>query len=91
MVATNVGPSTSGAAVVLADGGAVDCASPAGMRVAPPGTAGEAVPDGATTARHATAVPSSSTIWPGTASRVTPSIVVGGATPAAASRDARTP
>jgi len=35
--------------------------------------------------------PSSSTIWPGTASRVTPSIVVVGATPAAPNRAARTP
>jgi hypothetical protein len=33
---------------------------------------------------HATAVPSSSTIWPGIASRVTPSIVVVGATPGGA-------
>ncbi|GAA2946073.1 hypothetical protein GCM10010446_34190 [Streptomyces enissocaesilis] len=32
-------------------------------------------------AHYATAVPSSSTIWPGIASRVTPSIVVVGATP----------
>jgi len=40
---------------------------------------------------HPTAVPSSSTSWPGIASRVTPSIVVAGATPAAPSRDARTP
>ena len=40
---------------------------------------------------HATAVPSSSTIWPGTASRVTPSIVVVGATLAAPNRDASTP
>ena len=41
--------------------------------------------------RHATAVPSSSTSWPGTASRVTPSIVVDGATSAAPNRDASTP
>ena len=40
---------------------------------------------------HATAVPSSSTIRPGTTSRVTPSIVVVGATPAAPNRDASTP
>lgn len=42
-------------------------------------------------AGYATAVPSSSTIWPGTARRVTPSIVVVGETPAAPSRPARTP
>lgn len=40
---------------------------------------------------HATAVPSSSTIWPGIASRVTPSIVVAGATPAAPNRPASAP
>lgn len=40
---------------------------------------------------YATAVPSSSTIWPGIASRVTPSIVVVGATPAAPNRPASTP
>lgn len=40
---------------------------------------------------HATAVPSSSTIRSGIASRVTPSIVVDGATPAAPNRDASTP
>lgn len=44
-----------------------------------------------TTRRYATAVPSSSTICPGTARRVTPSIVVVGATPAAPSRPASTP
>ncbi len=41
--------------------------------------------------RHATAVPSSSTSRPGTASRVTPSSVLAGATPAAANRPASTP
>lgn len=40
---------------------------------------------------QATAVPSSSTIRSGIASRVTPSIVVAGATPAAPNRDASTP
>lgn len=40
---------------------------------------------------HATAVPSSSTIRVGIASRVTPSIVVVGATLAAPNRDASTP
>ena len=40
---------------------------------------------------YATAVPSSSTIWPGIARRVTPSIVVVGATPAAPSFPASTP
>jgi len=45
----------------------------------------------ATRSLHATAVPSSSTIWPGIASRVTPSIVVVGATPAAPNLDASTP
>lgn len=45
----------------------------------------------AATTSHATAVPSSSTSWPGIASRVTPSMVVGGATSAAPSRDASTP
>lgn len=39
---------------------------------------------------HATAVPSSSTIRVGIASRVTPSIVVVGATPAAPNRNAST-
>ncbi len=42
-------------------------------------------------AHHATAVPSSSTIRSGIASRATPSIVVAGATPAAPNRDASTP
>lgn len=41
--------------------------------------------------RHATAVPSSSTSWPGTASRVTPSMVLAGATPAATNRPASSP
>ncbi|SHF63405.1 hypothetical protein SAMN05444320_104346 [Streptoalloteichus hindustanus] len=41
--------------------------------------------------RHATAVASSSTIRAGIASRVTPSIVVGGATRAAPNLDASTP
>lgn len=40
--------------------------------------------------RQATAVPSSSTSWAGSASRDTPSRVVAGATPAAPRRDART-
>lgn len=40
---------------------------------------------------HATAVPSSSTIWPGIASRVTSSIVVVGATPTTPNRAASTP
>jgi hypothetical protein len=44
-----------------------------------------------TRSHHATAVPSSSTIWPGIARRVTPSIVVVGATLAAPSRPASTP
>lgn len=41
--------------------------------------------------RYATAVPSSSTSWPGITSRVTPSSVVGGAALAAPSREASTP
>lgn len=41
--------------------------------------------------RYATAVPSSSTIWPGIASLVTSTIVVVGATPAAPSRPASSP
>lgn len=45
----------------------------------------------APTSHHATAVPSSSTIRTGIASRVTPSIVVVGATPAAPNREASTP
>lgn len=40
---------------------------------------------------HATAVPSSSTSWPGIANRVTPRTVVAGATRAAPNRDASTP
>lgn len=44
-----------------------------------------------TGSHHATAVPSSSTIWPGIARRVTPSMVVVGATLAAPSRPASTP
>lgn len=51
---------------------------------------GSALPEAARWC-HATAVPSSSTISSGIASRVTPSIVVVGATPAAPSRDASTP
>ena len=47
--------------------------------------------EGRLMSRYATAVPSSSTIWPGIASLVTPSIVVVGATPAAPNRAASTP
>lgn len=46
---------------------------------------------GVARAHHATAVPSSSTIRVGIASRATPSIVVAGATPAAPNRAASTP
>lgn len=45
----------------------------------------------ATPGHHATAVPSNSIIWPGIASRTTPSIVVDGMAPAAPSREASTP
>lgn len=71
-----------------ADGGP-RCALPCGNVIA--GAVRWAGAGRRTRTRQATAVPSSSTISPGIASRVTPSIVLAGATPAAPSRPASVP
>ncbi len=76
-------------AELLARGGRTAAGGSGGRRKPRRPIRSAALPDAGSP--HATAVPSSSTIRVGSASRVTPSIVVGGAAPAAPSRAASTP